>query len=178
VREEIREIQQNLGLTVLYVTHDQEESLAVSDRIVLMRQAAIAQEGTPQNLYEEPADLYVADFIGDANLVEAEVTDIREGTATVRIGAIRRELPGRGLPVGKAHVAIRPEAIQLSPGRSPAGMEATVRKATYLGSHIHYAVDCPLGELFVVSPYTGTRLPAGAAVSLTLAAHGVTLVGD
>ena len=178
VREEIREIQQNLGLTAIYVTHDQEEELAVSDRIVLMRQAAIAQVGSPQNLYEEPADLYVADFIGDANLVEAEVTGIRNGTATVRIGTLSRELPERGVSVGKAHVAIRPEAIQLSTDRSAAGVEATVRKATYLGSHMDYTVECVLGELFVVSPYTGTHLAVGATVTLNLADHGVTLVGD
>ena len=68
VREEIREIQQNLGLTVVYVTHDQEEALAVSDEIVVMRNASIAQMGTPRQLYDTPADTFVADFIGEANL--------------------------------------------------------------------------------------------------------------
>jgi len=69
VREEIRELQQKLGLTTVYVTHDQEEALAVSDRIIVMNEAVIAQEGTPHQLYEEPANLFVSDFIGDANLV-------------------------------------------------------------------------------------------------------------
>src|SRR5690606_7048498 len=78
VREEIREIQQKLGLTVVYVTHDQEEALAVSDRIVVMRNAAIAQVGTPRELYDAPADTFVADFIGEANLIDCTIT-AREG---------------------------------------------------------------------------------------------------
>ena len=73
VREDIRELQHNLNLTVAYVTHDQEEALAVSDRIIVMSNARIAQDGTPRELYERPASLFVADFIGDANLVDAEV---------------------------------------------------------------------------------------------------------
>ena len=69
VREEIRELQQQLGLTVVYVTHDQEEALAVSDRIIVMNNAVIAQDGTPRELYDAPANAFVADFIGEANIV-------------------------------------------------------------------------------------------------------------
>ena len=75
VREEIREIQQKLGLTVVYVTHDQEEALAVSDRIIVMNNAVIAQDGTPRDLYDAPANAFVADFIGEANIFDCEVTD-------------------------------------------------------------------------------------------------------
>ena len=74
VREDIRELQQRLGLTVAYVTHDQQEALAVSDRIIVMDQAAIAQSGTPRELYEAPVQPFVADFVGDSNLVDAELT--------------------------------------------------------------------------------------------------------
>src|SRR5690606_40231172 len=70
VREEIRELQQKLGITAVYVTHDQAEALAISDKIIVMNRAVIAQEGTPEELYEAPADVFVADFIGDANVVE------------------------------------------------------------------------------------------------------------
>ncbi|MET0744048.1 MAG: ABC transporter ATP-binding protein, partial [Microvirga sp.] len=73
VREDIRELQQSLNLTVAYVTHDQEEALAVSDRIIVMSNAHVAQTGTPRELYEEPADLFVADFIGDANILSGEL---------------------------------------------------------------------------------------------------------
>ena len=73
VREEIRELQQDLGLTTVYVTHDQEEALAVSDRIIVMNEAVIAQEGTPKELYEEPINLFVSDFIGDSNLINSSI---------------------------------------------------------------------------------------------------------
>ena len=90
VREEIRELQQKLGLTSVYVTHDQGEALAVSDRIIVMRDAEIAQAGSPRELYDQPLDLFVADFIGDANLIEAEITAVNGALATVRIGPLTR----------------------------------------------------------------------------------------
>src|SRR3954469_9457307 len=80
VREEIRELQQSLRLTVIYVTHDQEEALAVSDQVIVMEAGRIAQQGTPAELYETPGSRFLADFIGDANLVEGEVTHAAEGT--------------------------------------------------------------------------------------------------
>ena len=79
MRDDIRELQQGLGLTSVYVTHDQEEALAVSDRIIVMNRGTIAQEGAPADLYERPSDAFVADFIGGANLVDCEVVG-REGT--------------------------------------------------------------------------------------------------
>ena len=90
VREEIRDLQQSLGLTVVYVTHDQEEALAVSDRIIVMNNAVIAQDGTPRELYEAPATAFVADFIGEANILPCEIESVKDGT---REGAHRRPLP-------------------------------------------------------------------------------------
>ncbi len=78
VRQEIRELQQSLDLTVIYVTHDQEEALAVSDQIIVMDRGRIAQQGTPTELYETPASRFLADFIGDANLVDGELDPRRE----------------------------------------------------------------------------------------------------
>ena len=176
VREEIRELQQNLGLTSVYVTHDQEEALAVSDRIIVMRNATIAQQGTPRELYEEPADIFVANFIGDANLVNVEITDVNGEWASVRIGSIDTTLPSRGLKAGAAKVAIRPEALLLSAQSASDGMEGCVLKATYLGSHIEYTIDSPLGELFVIDSRVAHSIPTGAAVSVRLADHGVTLI--
>src|SRR5210317_2219733 len=82
VREDIRAIQQDLGLTVVYVTHDQEEALAVSDEIVVMRNAAIAQIGTPRQLYDAPIDRFVADFIGESNLIDCTIVSV-EGEIAV-----------------------------------------------------------------------------------------------
>src|SRR5688572_31429004 len=95
VREEIRELQQTLGLTVAYVTHDQQEALAVSDRIIVMSNARIAQIGAPRELYEAPRDRFVADFIGDANLVEAELGAHNGARAPVRLGGLEVQLEHR-----------------------------------------------------------------------------------
>ena len=146
VREEIRELQQNLELTTVYVTHDQEEALAVSDRIIVMNQAVIAQEGTPRQLYEEPVNLFVSDFIGDANIVKAEIIKIEGANAEVEIGGIRTNLPHRGLISGEANVAIRPQSICLSQSGNENSIPGTILKAIYLGGHIEYTVDCILGE--------------------------------
>jgi iron(III) transport system ATP-binding protein len=178
VREEIRELQQKLGLTSVYVTHDQGEALAVSDHIVVMRNAEIAQAGEPRELYDAPLDLFVADFIGDANLVEAEIVAINGELATVRIGPITRELPHRGLAPGPVHVALRPETIQLVAERRDDAIAGEVLKATYLGSHMEYTVGTGLTELFVVDPHVDRALPPGAAVSVIPGARGITLVRD
>jgi len=176
VREDIRELQQNLGLTSVYVTHDQEEALAVSDKIIVMRNAEIAQEGSPHDLYELPADTFVADFIGDANLVKGEIVRHEGATATVRIADLEVQLPHRDEPPGEVDIAIRPEAIHLSNGRADGGLAAQVRKATYLGNHMEYTVDCALGDLFVIDLRVDAPIPAGSAVSISLAGHGVTVV--
>ncbi|MGH6948131.1 MAG: ABC transporter ATP-binding protein, partial [Kiloniellales bacterium] len=176
VREDIRELQQKLGLTSVYVTHDQEEALAVSDKIIVMRNAEIAQEGTPHDLYDAPADRFVADFIGDANLVDAEIEAVEDGAARVRIGSVVRTLPARGLAVGPAQVAIRPESIRVSTDGAGETIEGLVKKATYLGSHMEYTLDTPLGELFAVDPDLERPAEPGATVGLSLGQRGVTLV--
>src|SRR5207248_2887936 len=93
VREEIRELQLRLSLTVAYVTHDQEEALAVSDRIIVMADGRIAQAGSPVELYEAPASLFVADFIGDANVLAADLVEERDDRALIRLGSLDLDLP-------------------------------------------------------------------------------------
>ena len=176
VREEIRDIQTNLGLTVVYVTHDQEEALAVSDRIIVMKNAEIAQEGTPRELYEEPADLFVADFIGDANVVTAEIRSIDGEWANVRVGHAETRLPSRGMKPGSTQVAIRPESLQISDKDAPGSIEAEVVKATYLGSHMEYTLDTEVGELFVVEPDISNAISIGSTISVRLRNHGIALV--
>src|SRR5687767_9260528 len=170
VREEIRELQQSLGLTVAYVTHDQQEALAVSDRIIVMSNSRIAQIGAPRDLYEAPRDRFVADFIGDANLVEAELGPHRGSRAPVRLGGL--ELEHRGAAPGPVRVAIRPESIVL---RVSSPLRGTIRKAAYLGTHMEYTVEAPIGQLFVVDRDVSRPLAAGTDVPVTLSDHGVAL---
>lgn len=181
VREDIRDLQRGLDLTTVYVTHDQEEALAVSDRIIVMRNAQIAQQGSPHDLYERPIDVFVADFIGDANLVTGEITAIDNGAAQVRVGAVERTLP---LPVSGEHrpgpvsVAIRPEAVRLMPNGESGLIPGTVAKATYLGSHIEYTVRTDLGDLFVIDHQVQKPFSVDTGVAINLADRGVTLVNQ
>jgi iron(III) transport system ATP-binding protein len=175
VREDIRELQQSLRLTVAYVTHDQQEALAVSDRIIVMSNAKIAQVGAPRDLYEAPRDRFVADFIGDANLVEAELGAHRGSRAPVRLGGVEIELEHRGAAPGPVRVAIRPESILLSKGTN-SGLRGTVKKAAYLGTHMEYTVEAPIGQLFVVDRDVARPIAAGTDVAIKLSDHGVALV--
>jgi iron(III) transport system ATP-binding protein len=169
VREDIRELQQNLDLTVAYVTHDQEEALAVSDRIIVMSNARIAQIGAPRELYEEPSSLFVADFIGDSNLLDAQVIEERGDRAIVRLGRLQLDLPRRNASLGPAKAAVRPDAVTIfrqAPGDSALG--AKVVKASYLGKHVEYTLATELGELFVVDRNVKQPIAPGAEVWLRL----------
>ena len=177
MREEIRALQQRLGITVVYVTHDQEEALGVSDRIIVMNHAVVAQEGGPRDLYEAPDDVFVAGFMGEANRVKGVLKRIDDRTGAVTIGGLTRMLPHRGLPDGTVDVAIRPEAVLIATDSAGDGvLRGTVRQAAYLGSRMEYSIACEIGELFVTSPVVDAPLAPGAVVGLTLAARGITLI--
>ena len=170
MREEIRALQQRLKLTVAYVTHDQSEALAVSDRIVVMDAGVIAQAGTPQQLYEHPASAFVAGFMGEAMLFDAE--SLADGR--VRLGPLVLK-PRSSVAAGAAKLAVRPEAWQIGAAKAP-GLPATVRQCTYLGSFLEVTLDTELGAIFVVVPDVERAWPVGTRASLTLAALGVSVV--
>jgi iron(III) transport system ATP-binding protein len=174
MRDEIRELQQRLGLTVIYVTHDQDEAMAVSDRIIVMNRATIAQQGPPRDLYELPGDAFVAGFMGDANCVRGTLARRDATHADVHIGPLTLSLPHRGLPDGTCEVAIRPEAIELCSERG--ALAATVRKAAYLGQLMEYTLETELGELFAISTAVDTPLAVGATLRASLARHGVVVL--
>jgi iron(III) transport system ATP-binding protein len=176
VREDIRDIQTKLGLTVIYVTHDQEEALAVSDRIIVMNNAVIAQIGTPRELYDAPSDAFVADFIGEANLIGCEVTRVADGRAEVRIGPVTRGFDARGLGPGPARIAVRPSRIKLAEAGVEGAIPGVLVKATYVGSRMEYLVATDLGELFVTSEDVGDVFADGADVGLVLAQSGPVLI--
>ena len=176
MREEIRALQQRLGITVVYVTHDQEEALGVSDRIIVMNHAVVAQEGAPRDLYESPDDVFVAGFMGEANRVKGVLQRLDARTGRVTIGGLTRVLPHRGLADGPVDVAIRPEAILIVAQPTDGALRGTVRQAAYLGSRMEYSVASEIGELFVTSPAVEAPLAPGASVVLTLAGHGITLI--
>jgi iron(III) transport system ATP-binding protein len=179
VREDIRELQQSLNLTVAYVTHDQEEALAVSDHIIVMSNARIAQTGTPRELYEEPANLFVADFIGDANIITGDLASIDGPMAQVKIGGLNLQLPHRGANQGPVKLAARPDAILLDEATKAETLAGTVRKTSYLGTQVEYDVESPIGNLFVVQHGRKEPIAPGTPVSISFATQrGVAIIPD
>ena len=156
VRSEIRTLQQELGITTVYVTHDQEEALSLSDRVAVMREGRILQLGPPREIYERPRTRFVADFVGTNNLVPGIVIEVAGETLTVDtgLGRLRAQRPEEGerLGVGRPSVlAIRPENVTVEapgagstsgPGNRCAGRIAL---AAYLGNTLRYDVETAAG---------------------------------
>ena len=157
VRQEIRELQQSLSLTVLYVTHDQEEALAVSDRVIVMEAGRIAQQGTPHELYEAPQSRFLAYFIGDANLVDGDLVLDASG-ATFSAGGVTAPVRVDGVAAGPATLALRPHRLRIVDAGG-GNVPGTCKRSAYLGSRIEYVVDTPWGELLVFD--AESRTPRG-----------------
>lgn len=167
MREEIRDIQQRLGLTVTYVTHDQSEALAVSDHVIVMNQGRIAQHGTPRALYEHPNSHFVANFMGEAVMLKAEVqADGHE----VKLGALTWHSP-ESLKPGPVELAIRPEAWRVSNPQT--GMQAKVLKHAFLGHLYEVTLSCDVGRLWLQMSAHDTLPQVGEVIGLTLGQAGV-----
>ena len=133
LRNEIRTIQKELGITTIFVTHDQEEALSMSDRIVVMHAGIADQVGTPFEIYNSPATRFVAGFVGTLNTMEAEVLDPASGR--VRLAGTEVILH-RALPAGKVTLGLRPEAISLGQNGQDTALTGTIRSVDFLGSVI------------------------------------------
>jgi iron(III) transport system ATP-binding protein len=148
MRGEIRNLQKDLGITSVYVTHDQAEALAISDQIVVMENAVVSQIGTPEELYTRPTNPFVADFIGEANLLDVDVLGTHNGTAQVRVGSVELSIPYYQPPQkgDRAQLVIRPEDIRISSDNT-AGLEGVVKFALYQGASHDYIIETEVGEL-------------------------------
>lgn len=175
VREDIRAIQQDLGLTVVYVTHDQEEALAVSDEIVVMRNASIAQIGSPRELYDAPVDQFVADFIGEANILPCVIDRVENGQATISIEDYQHVLPARGLSAGPAQLAVRPSRLVIG---AENGFQARIAKATYVGVRMEYTLEASFGAMFAVQDDVDAPLEVGATVTVGFTQKGPVLLPE
>jgi iron(III) transport system ATP-binding protein len=164
VRQEIRELQQSLSLTVIYVTHDQEEALAVSDQVIVMDGGRIAQQGTPHELYEAPGSRFLADFIGDANLIDGELA-LDGASATFTAGGVGAAVRADGVAAGPVTLAVRPHRLRLV-GEGEGVLAGTCERVAYLGSRLEYVVATPWGELLVFDADPRRRRSRGEAVGL------------
>ena len=176
VREEIRQIQQRLGLTAVYVTHDQEEAMAVSDRIVVMKNAEIAQAGSPRDLYDQPANAFIADFIGDANLIDVEV--VKAGpSAEVRLLGHDMTLSIGWQQLGLAKLVIRPHHLTLTAEPSQHSILAEVVYAAWLGNSVQYTLATEAGSLFAITPPSVRPFAVRDSVYVGFSPSDVRLVG-
>ncbi|WP_116248267.1 ABC transporter ATP-binding protein [Nocardiopsis sp. FIRDI 009] len=146
---ELKRIQREVGITFVYVTHDQGEALTMSDRIAVMNHGRVEQLGTPAEIYEHPATRFVADFIGTSNLLTGVVRDRSEGGPwRVEVGegatALAAELPDGAEAGGEVHLTVRPEKVHIGtaePEGTVSRVPGTVTETVYLGSATHYQVD-------------------------------------
>ena len=151
---ELKQLQRQVGITFIYVTHDQEEALTMSDRIAVMNLGHLLQVGDPETIYEQPATQFVADFIGETNFVQATVAGFDGDHAEVLIAGERVRLPagGRSLAAGQSIVlTIRPEKLSFEAwtDRPANRLPATVREAIYIGTDTRYMVSLSSGEQLV-----------------------------
>ncbi|MCA0300789.1 MAG: ABC transporter ATP-binding protein [Proteobacteria bacterium] len=164
VRRELRALQQRLGLTTIFVTHDQEEANTMCDRIAVMEAGVIRQVGTPMELYERPANLFVAGFLGTANILPGRVA----GDAFEVTGGARVALPrGAAVPAG-ARLVFRPQHAALTPDGA---LRGPITHREFLGATVRYGVDVGGTEILVDAPFqsTGDLHDAGTTVGVALA---------
>jgi spermidine/putrescine ABC transporter ATP-binding subunit len=168
---ELRQIHERLGTTFVYVTHDQEEALAMSDRIVLMNAGAIVQEGSPQAIYDHPNDAFASDFIGEANLIEARLAEAGPERALVSIGSatVEATAPTEPAAAGDAVIlSLRPERIALDDDDAQNRVSGTVERRVFLGHSVRLLVRIDGGDVVAaeVPRRAGDRLVDGQSVQL------------
>ena len=185
---ELKRIQNTLGTTFVYVTHDQEEALAMSDRIAVMNGGRVEQTGSPRDIYEHPSTAFVADFIGSLNALDLRIDDLVGENAVMRLGEDERIV----VPVGAGHhvgetlrVAVRPERVQIDTAGSPlldggSRLQGTIAEIVFLGMYTQFHVDTPAGGL--VSHRLADELLAplepGSRVTLSWEPEQASLLGE
>jgi len=149
MQAELKSLQRRVGITFIFVTHDQTEAMAMSDRIVLMREGHIVQDGPPEEVYRAPTDAFAAGFVGETNLLSGRVRDNENGLLTVSIGEGEIRLPGRYdlVPNDEVAVSIRPEHLVLTRGEPDLALRGRVTARTFLGHEVLLEVATALGPL-------------------------------
>ncbi len=186
VRQEIRKLQKELGITTIYVTHDQEEALTLSDRIAVFNQGKVCQVGTPKALYERPDNRFVADFIGINNLIEGTVEAVEPGERRLRVktalGMLSALLDERIKVGDRCILCIRPENAAIDGAGAPDRnlVRGRITFAAYLGNTIRYDVELSPGHVFKVDvsdPWHHELRPMGSAATVAFPAGSTVAIG-
>ncbi len=173
-RDELRRLLERLRITTIFVTHDQEEAFALSDRVALMREGRLQQLGTPEDLYDRPANPFVASFLGRANFLDAAVVAAQDGRVVCDVAGVRWNVgAGDTLSAGDvARLMLRPEALRIRPEEEE-GLPGEVVERRFAGAVTHYRVRTSSGELLVlaeadaaaIGERVAVQLPAGGALA-------------
>ncbi len=177
MREEIRDIQRELGITTIYVTHDQEEALVISDRIAVMESGTIHQVGTGWEVYKNPSDVFVSSFVGETNFLEGKITRVVGETIDIFVGdqLIRARTPVNNSGIKDIRISVRPEDISLTEKGKKTGdstiIAGKVEKSTFTGPLVKYSINCGNNMHLVVEthkPEQGALMAAGTSVFLKI----------
>lgn len=175
MRIEIRSIQRRLGITSIFVTHDQDEAMSLSDRIVVMRNAVVEQSGTPEEIYRRPSSVFVADFIGRSNFLSvAEVKKGASGKVTVEASGVKLKVNAhpKALKSAHPHLLVRPESVSVkkssSSSKSRKANEGIVKNVVFYGNHVEYSIDTPTQTIAAVvsDPVYDEIVPVGAVAKI------------
>jgi len=178
VRRELRDLQKRLGITTIFVTHDQEEANTICDRIAVMNEGVVQQVGTPIELYARPANLFVAGFLGSANMLDGGL--VEGGRAFETRGGARMDVPAGTVVPASAKLVFRPQDAALGPARDDArGLSGVVVHREFLGATVRYGVAMGADEIAVDAPFRSgdALLHVGARASVTLAPGAALFLG-
>jgi spermidine/putrescine ABC transporter ATP-binding subunit len=176
---ELRDIQRKLGVTTIFVTHDQSEALSLSDRLAVVSEGHIRQLGTPTEIYRRPHDRFVASFVGDANVMRGRLEGIDGAQVSVALGAVRASVPSgslQGVAVSApVDLYVRPEHLELTDAGGLCARRGTIVGQVYQGGHVDLLVECnessPERLLVRSAGYQAmTRWPVGAQVGISISA--------
>jgi putative spermidine/putrescine transport system ATP-binding protein/spermidine/putrescine transport system ATP-binding protein len=179
---ELKQIQRELGVTTIFVTHDQGEALSMSDRIAVMSAGRIRQIAAPDDIYRRPADRFVASFVGDANILNGRLVEKRGDVAVVSVGDISADVPAApiaALSIGDAvDVFVRPEHLAVTSRGASGSLPGTVTTQVFQGGHVDLYIDAPgsAGERILLrSPGIAalSSCPVGAEIGLTIGSDDI-----
>ena len=172
MRLELKDIHRAIGITAIYVTHDQAEAMAISDTIVVMGEGEILQVGSPRVLYEEPADVRVARFVGRANILDAILVDRQQSLVRVKVQGIETPFGCRASegarPEARGVLSIRPEAVRLKPVTEVDGLRGRISATLYLGMMSQYRIALDAGQMLEVAQLTAEGFQVGDEVALEI----------
>jgi len=178
VREDIRNIQQRLGVTTIYVTHDQEESLAISDNVIVMNKSIIAQEGKPIDLYNKPNTKFVANFIGDANIIKAEVENKKDTLYNLKLGEVNLDINSSKNLNKSISVALRPEKINIDNDKKENSLVGKIISASFVGNSYQYIISTSVGKIYVISNDTINNFKLDNEVFLSFNKNDIKILDD